>query len=123
MALCLETETEYHDVFRKILLALFDEVRVPENVLNNKIYDNRRLAFAELVAHIAFLKTIPAPPFNSNYNIYMFNKVFSIKEGTIDQLPNKNNYAVKILFDVLDVKSIFYCWKALLFDKSVSVLY
>ena len=88
-------------------------------MLNNQIFENRRLAFAELVAHIAFLRTIPAPPFNANYNIFMFNKVFSISEGTLDQLPNKNTYAIKILFDVLDVKSIFYCWKALLFDKSV----
>lgn len=73
VALCLETETEYHDVFRKILLALFDEIRVPENVVSNKIYENRRLAFAELVAHLAFLRTIPAPTFNSTYNVFLFN--------------------------------------------------
>ena len=84
VALCLETETEYHDVFRKILLTLFDEIRVPDNVLNNKIYENRRLAFAELVAHLAFLRTIPAPPFNSTYNIFLFNKIFTIKENTLD---------------------------------------
>lgn len=71
--MCLETETEYHDVFRKILLALFDEIRVPENVVNNKVFENRRLAFAELVTHLVFLKTIPAPTFNSVYNIFLFN--------------------------------------------------
>ena len=84
VALCLETETEYHDVFRKILLALFDEIRVPENVVNNRIFENRRLAFAELVAHLAFLRTIPAPPFNSIYKIHFLNQVFTIKENTLD---------------------------------------
>ena len=29
VALVLETETEYHDVFRQIMLALFDLIRVP----------------------------------------------------------------------------------------------
>ena len=99
---------------------MFEEIRVPENVVKNKIFENRRLAFAELVSHLAFLKTIPAPTFNSIYNLYLFNQVFTIKEQTLDQIPNKNSYAIKILFDVLDVKTIFYCWKALLFDKTVS---
>ena len=93
VALCLETETEYHDSFRHIMLSLFDLIRIPENLVN-KIHDNRTMAFAELIAHLAFLRTIPAPPFNSIYN----------------------------LFDVLDVRSIFYCWKALLFDKTVSFM-
>ena len=120
VALCLETETEYHDTFRQIMLALFDLIRIPENLVN-KIHDNRTMAFAELVAHLAFLRTIPAPPFNSIYNIYCFNQVITIKEQGFDQIPNKNSYPIKILFDVLDVRSIFYCWKALLFDKTVSL--
>ena len=72
VALCLETETEYHDSFRHIMLSLFDLIRIPENLVN-KIHDNRTMAFAELIAHLAFLRTIPAPPFNSIYNIYCFN--------------------------------------------------
>lgn len=80
----LETETEYHDVFKQIMLAMFDLIRVPPEAYNNSVAKptekggdmapgrliiNRNLAFADLVAHIAFLKTIPAPPFNSVYNI------------------------------------------------------
>jgi len=30
VAFCIETETEYHDVFREILLSLFEMIRVPE---------------------------------------------------------------------------------------------
>lgn len=47
---------------------------------------------------------------------------FLIKENSFDSIPNKNSLPIKMLFDVLDVKSIFYCWKALLFDKSVSII-
>lgn len=73
----LVTECEYHDTFRQIILALFDMLRVlPEkkSVRNKQKYDeamieSRKVAFADLVAHIAFLKTIPAPPFNSIYHI------------------------------------------------------
>jgi hypothetical protein len=77
VALVLVTECEYHDTFRQIILALFDMLRVlPEkkSVGNKQKYDevmieSRKVAFADLVAHIAFLKTIPAPPFNSIYHI------------------------------------------------------
>lgn len=88
VALVIETETEYHDIFRQVLLALFDMIRVPPETLalkttgtagggdlkqqpNEKYIESRNIAFADLVAHIAFLKTIPAPPFNSIYNIQM----------------------------------------------------
>jgi hypothetical protein len=36
-----------------------------------RIIESRQVAFADLLAHVAFLKTIPAPPFNSVYNIQM----------------------------------------------------
>lgn len=120
MALCVSTETEFHDIFRQILLSLFDLIRVPEPVVQNKAFENRMLAFAELIAHLAFLRTIPAPPFNSVFNVHCLNQVFVFKEQSFDQIPNRNQHAIKILFDVLDVKSIFYCFKALLFDKTVS---
>jgi len=55
------------------MLSLFDLIRVPDNLLHNRILDNRNLAFAELIAHLAFLKTIPAPPFNTIYNIHLMN--------------------------------------------------
>lgn len=83
VALCLETETEYHDTFRQIMLSIFDLIREPENLVT-RFYDNRTLAFAELVAHLAFLRTIPAPPFNSVYNIHCLNQVFQIKESSFD---------------------------------------
>jgi hypothetical protein len=50
-------------------LALFELVRVPETLQTVGFRENKYLAYAELVSHIAFLKTIPAPPFNSIYNI------------------------------------------------------
>ena len=86
MALVLETETEYHDVFKQIMLALFDLIRVPPETYhvtqsnpkqasaeqqNERVIESRNIAFADLIAHIAFLKTIPAPPFNSIYHITM----------------------------------------------------
>ncbi|CDW84178.1 UNKNOWN [Stylonychia lemnae] len=122
VALCLETETEYHDVFKQIMLALFDLIRIPENFAGNRANDNRTIAFAELITHLAFLKTIPAPSFNSTYNLFCLNQVFQIKETGLDQIPNKNQLPIKILFEVLDVKSIIYCWKALLFDKSLVIV-
>ena len=32
VAMVLETDTEYHDLFRKILLAFFDLIRVPPEI-------------------------------------------------------------------------------------------
>jgi hypothetical protein len=64
-----------------MLLALFDMLRVlPEKralvggtkqKYDEIMIESRKIAFADLVAHIAFLKTIPAPPFNSVYHISM----------------------------------------------------
>ncbi len=148
----IETETEYHDMFKQIMLALFDLIRVPPDTCppaassQGTSTDDKKahsqvaanlsknfIAFADLVANIAFLKTIPAPPFNSIYNIQMLPVIkdnmvvpnalhtFTLKEdGFGDSLPNRSLTAIKVLFDVLDVRSIIYCWKALLFDKSVS---
>ena len=76
VALCLETETEFHDVFKQIMLSLFDLIRIPEKYAEMKANQNRTISFAELVSHLAFLKTIPAPPFNCVYNIYCLNQVF-----------------------------------------------
>jgi Mg2+/Co2+ transporter CorB len=38
---------------------------------NNRLIESKKIAFADLVAHIAFLKTLPAPPFNSIFNVHM----------------------------------------------------
>jgi hypothetical protein len=45
---------------------------------------------------------------------------FTIKENLFENLPHRNLNPIKVLFDVLDVRSIMQCWKALLFDKWVS---
>jgi hypothetical protein len=45
---------------------------------------------------------------------------FQLREYRFNQLPRRSLLPIKILFDVLDVRSIIYCWKALLLDKSVS---
>jgi len=105
------------------LLGLFDLIRIPENVRGFGSVENRKLAFAELIAHLAFLKTIPAPTFNTVYHIHMLNSLFTVKENSFDQLPHKSQCPIKVLFDVLDVRSIFYCWKALLFDKTVIIFF
>lgn len=121
VAFCIETETEFHDVFRDILLSLFEMIRVPEVLLSGNIagHANRLVSFAELITHLAFLKTIPSPSFNTIYNLQFLNQTIVIKENAFDQIPNKSSQAIKVLLDVLDVRSIFFCWKALLFDKSV----
>jgi hypothetical protein len=67
-----------------MMLSLFDLIRVPANYFEKSVIDNRILAFAELIAHLAFLKTIPAPIFNSVYHIHCLNHVFTIKESSFD---------------------------------------
>ena len=123
VAFCIETETEFHDVFREILLNLFEMIRVPEVIQKTSPKTNRLIAFAEFITHLAFLRTIPSPPFNTIYNINFLSQTLVIKENPFDQIPNKSGHAIKILLDVLDVRSIFYCWKALLFDKTVKFIY
>ena len=84
VALVLESATEHHDIFKQLLLQLFNLIREPEPVKVQGYKENKILAFAEMVAHIAFLKTLPAPPFNTVYNINFLNKNFVIKESPFD---------------------------------------
>jgi len=83
---------------------------------------NQKLAFAEFISHLAFLKTIPCPSFNTIYNIKFFNMPLQIVERPFNEIPNKNKRAIEILFDILDVNTILYCWKALLFDKTLVLI-
>ncbi len=46
----------------------------------------------------------------------------TIKENPFDQIPHKNSLPIKILFDCLDIKTVLYCWKALLFDYSLILI-
>lgn len=82
----------------------------------------RKLAFADFLSHIAFLKTIPCPSFNTKYNIQLLNKTLVIEEGKFNGIPDSNQTAIKVLFEVLDVNSILFCWKALLYDYSLVLI-
>jgi len=94
----VQTECEHHDIFREILLQLFEHIRSPLSVCNDptkvsKIED-QQLAYADLVSHLAFLKTIPCPSFNTRYNIEFLGKTLVINEGQYHELPNKNFKAI-----------------------------
>lgn len=89
VAFCIDSATEHHDIFKQILIALYEMIRAPEDLMSRPYY-NRIMAFAELISHIAFLKTLPAPPYNSIYNIHFLNQIFTIRETAFDQIPNKN---------------------------------
>ena len=121
VAFVIETEIENHDIFRDILTLLFESIRVPE-IATQKREDDRKLAFADFLAHIAFLKTVPPPCFDMRYNIEFFTKTLIIDELPFHNIPNKNQIAIKVLFDILDIRSILYCWKALLFDCSLVLI-
>lgn len=87
VAFVVVTEIEYHDIFRELSIDLFESVRVPpmltdKNNEETKISfaDRRKFAFTELVAKIAFLKTIPCPTFNTKFNIEFHEKTLVINE-------------------------------------------
>lgn len=75
-----------------------------------------------MIAHIAFLKTIPCPSFNSRLKIQFFNKTVIVDEQNYIKIPHRNTIAIESLFDVLDVRSILYMWKAMLFDKTLVLI-
>lgn len=79
------------------------------------------MAFAEVVANIAFLRTIPAPVFNSEFNIQFMDITLNLKENHFNEIPHKNMYPIKVLVECLDFQSILTCIKALLFDKTLIV--
>lgn len=84
-AFVISTEIENHDIFREILVQLFESIRVPpplhdENLIKNTSLDKQRIAFADFLAHIAFLKTIPCPSFNTKYNIEFFSRTLIMEE-------------------------------------------
>ena len=84
--------------------------------------DNKQLAFADFIAHIAFLKTLPSPTFNSRFNIEFFQKTLIIDEQQFFKIPNKNNIAIETMFEILDIRSILYMWKAMIFDSTLVLI-
>lgn len=79
------------------------------------------MAYADLITHIAFLRTIPAPVFNSEVNILFMNQTFNFKENMFNQLPHKNQECIDKLIDCLDFHTILLCIRALLFDRTLIV--
>jgi len=54
--------------------------------------------------------------------IEFYNKTVEISEKDYREIPHRNTIAIRTLFDVLDIKSILYMWKALLFDKTLILI-
>jgi hypothetical protein len=79
------------------------------------------MAFSELVSNIAFLRTIPAPVFNSEINLSFMGSLINIRENSFNELPHKNQNSIKILYDLFDFSSILKCVKALIFDYSLII--
>ena len=80
------------------------------------------MSFAEIVAHISYLRTIPAPVFSSEINLLFFDTLINMKENSFNELPHKNQNSIKILIEVLDFRTILKCIKGLLFDYTLIVL-
>ena len=85
----IQTEVEHHDIFKEVLLSLFESIRKPEEICNTKQKD-RQLAFADFLCHLAFLASIPCPTFNTRYHIEFFNKTLTVAEPNYDEIPDKN---------------------------------
>jgi hypothetical protein len=62
-----------------MLEELFESIRSPE-VIADTLVANKRLAFADMLAHLAYLKTLPCPSFNTRMNIGFYNKQFIVNE-------------------------------------------
>ena len=80
------------------------------------------MTFAEMISHIAYLRTIPAPTFNSQITIKFMDNYINLRENRFNMLPHKNNDAIRVLIDCLDFRTILLCWKALIFEKTLVVL-
>ena len=123
VSIVIQTECEHHDIFREILISLFELIRVPRKIPNNEnMVEHKFLAYAEFIAHIAYLKTIPCPSFNTRFNIEFLGKTLIVNEQMFHKVPNKSQVSIQVLFDILDVTTILNCWKALLFDYTLVVI-
>ena len=121
IAFVISTEIENHDIFRDMLLELFNSIHNPENV-TNKVNGNKKLAFAEMLTHVAYLKTLPSPSINSKMLIEFHEKTLILDEPVLYSIPNRNQIAIETMFEILDVRSILYLWKAIIFDFSLILI-
>ena len=71
------------------------------------------------MANVTFLSTLPCPTFNTRFHIEFLGKTLMINEPNYDAIPDKNQKAISVLFDVLDLRTIIHCWKAMLLEKTV----
>ena len=139
VAFVIETQAEFHDHFKHIMVELYNSLKeendkeadkvkqffsVPDLKSNNENPNipslSRCLKFTQFVSQIAFLRTVPAPVFNSEVNL-MWRNLIKFKEMRFDQVPEKNNECIRILIDCLDFKTILTCMKALMFDLNLIV--
>jgi hypothetical protein len=79
ISLVISTQVENHDIFRDILLELFESIRTPENT-TNKVLKDKKLAFADLLTRIAYLRTLPSPSINSKMLIEFRKKTLILQE-------------------------------------------
>ena len=86
VALVICTEIENHDLFRSMLEELFESIRKPEHVTDTLVA-NKKLAYADMLAHLAYLKTLPCPSFNTKMNIGFYNKQFIVNEQEYFNIP------------------------------------
>jgi len=75
-----------------------------------------------MLAHLAFLKTLPCPSYNTLMEIGLYKSKFIIDEKKYSLVPHRSSIAIQLLFQTLDVKSILYMWKAMLFDCSIILI-
>lgn len=97
---------------------MFESIRKPESITSNTLQD-KILSFADMLTHIAYLKTVPCPSFNAAANIEFYKKTILLEEFNYYSIPNRNTIAIATLFEILDVRSILYMWKAMIFDCSL----
>jgi DENN (AEX-3) domain len=54
--------------------------------------------------------------------IGFYKSKFKIDEKKYSLVPHRSSIAIQMLFQTLDVKSILYMWKAVLFDCSIILI-
>lgn len=60
------------------------------------------IKFADFIAYISFLRTIPAPVFNSEVSICGLNgSIVNLSEDKFNVPPNKNTESIKVLIECL----------------------
>lgn len=121
VAFVLSTELENHDIFRDILLELFESIRTPKRY-TNKCLQDKKLAFSDVLLHVAYLRTLPAPSYNSKMLVEFRSKTLILQEKSLNRIPHRNTIAIETLFEILDVRSILYMWKAMLFDYTLVLI-